>query len=163
MGTLDNYLGEFREYRQARKHLLVCIGIPDSQRDPLSEFAERVSEILLGGRLCESRVQAGYDLIRERGAKVQVKYLANPKGKWRNEHAVRIIGCDEYALVFFEDLDPRKLIVFKEPLSRVCAFLKKRHQDQETTLQVTQRNFESIISDRDAATGFGLEVYDLER
>ena len=66
-----------------------------------------------------------------------------------------------FALVLFQDLEPRELIVFKKPLSKVCAFLGKRHGNQDATLQLTQRNYERIIAQRDAATQLGLEIYDL--
>ncbi|MBO3739487.1 hypothetical protein [Actinoplanes flavus] len=61
-------------------------------------------EALLGGELAASRVQAHWDLELPGGSKVQVKYLANPAGRWVNEHTVRRPAGEvqQYALVLFE-------------------------------------------------------------
>ena len=113
---LSEYLESWSAYRQARKELLTVVGIAESQRDPMSEFSERVALIVLGGELPESRVQPGFDLTRETSATVQVKYLANPMDRWINEHTVEFKSADvpdEYALLIFEDVLPQHLIVFK--------------------------------------------------
>jgi hypothetical protein len=55
-------------------------------------------------------------------------------------------GADDYALVFFEGFDVRAVVVFpRETLGRVCVALKKRHPNQEKTLQLTQANFNNLI------------------
>src|SRR6266446_4507418 len=90
----------FRAYSEARRQFLRTIGCDDSCRDPLSEFAERLVCQQLGGALADSRVQKGYDLITADERRVQVKYLANPVGAWRNGHAVILSEeMDDYAVV----------------------------------------------------------------
>lgn len=143
-------LTAFRQYAKARRAFLSTINADDSCRDPLSEFAEWVVLQELGGRLADSRVQKGYDLISSDGQKVQVKYLANPGPEWRNEHYVQFTNeMDQYAIVFFEGLELITMIVFpRDSLGDVYRLLKKRHSHQETTLQLTNRNYKSIVNDR---------------
>ena len=112
----------YRTYSEARRQFLRTLGCDDSCRDPLSEFAERLVCQQLGGTLATSRVQKGYDLITPDGRRVQVKYLANPSGPWRNGHAVAFNDqMDDYAVVFFEGLDVRAILLFRrETLAGVC-------------------------------------------
>ena len=81
--------------------------------------------------------------MRDNGKKVQVKYLANPSGKWRNEHHICFDeNLDDYGLIIFEDLMPKTLICFKkDSLENVCTKLQKRHKNLKTTLQFTQKNY----------------------
>src|SRR5437764_6855463 len=89
----------FRAYSEARRQFLRAIGCEDSCRDPLAEFAERLVCQQLGGTLASSRVQKGHDLVTPDGRRVQVKYLANPTGTWRNGHFVDLPGgVDDYAV-----------------------------------------------------------------
>ena len=135
-------------YSEARRQFLRAIGCDDSCRDPLSEFAERLVCQQLNGTLASSRVQKGYDLVTPDDRRVQVKYLANPTGTWRNGHLVDFSGgVDDYAVVFFVGLDIRAIIVFRrETIAEVCAALKKRHPNQDRTLQLGQADFNKIIS-----------------
>lgn len=77
------------EYRNARKNFLETLGCQSSNRDPLSEFAERIVHAILGGELASSRTQKGYALVTAAGEKIQVKYLANSGDVWVNEHEIR--------------------------------------------------------------------------
>jgi len=87
-------------YRPARQALLATLGLPVSNRDPLTEFSEQIVHALMGGTLATSRVQIGHDLLLYDGQKVQVRYLANPGTTWVNEHRVyRIPDVPVYALV----------------------------------------------------------------
>jgi hypothetical protein len=136
-----------RTYSEARRQFLRSIGCNDSCRDPLSEFAERLVCQQLNGTLANSRVQKGHDLVTPEGRRLQVKYLANPMGRWRNEHVVTFSDeLDDYAIVFYEGLEVRAIIVFRrETLGAVCAALQKRHGGQERTLQLTQVDFNRLI------------------
>lgn len=59
--------------------------------------------VLTGGALAISRVQAIWEIRQPDGALLQVRYLANPAGRWVNEHLVQAIpGVDWYALVLFD-------------------------------------------------------------
>jgi hypothetical protein len=112
-------------YRQGRKRLLESLGCGVSNRDPLAEFSERLVTALLAGELAASRVQKGYDMVTQTGVRVQVRYLANPKDGWVNEHTVRFDkDVDRYALVVFEDLDLLVVLLFpRKPLPDICAAL----------------------------------------
>lgn len=126
------------------------LGCAGSNRDPFSEFAERMAVAALGGTLAASRTQKGWDFIDPDGHRVQVRYLANPSVPWVNGHVVdfRGGGCDRYALVVFEALDARSLIVFDHAyLADVGHALGKRHPDQEDVLQLGQANYLALIAD----------------
>ena len=148
----------FRAYSEARRQFLRTLGCNESCRDPLSEFAERLVCQQLGGTLANSRVQKGYDLTTTDGRRVQVKYLANPTGGWRNEHPVIFSDdMDDYAVVFFEGLDVRAILIFqRETLGEVCATLKKRHPNQERVLLLTQANFITLVSRSEEFERFGV-------
>jgi len=151
----------FAAYAEARRQFLRALGCDESCRDPFSEFAERLVCQQLGGRLADSRVQKGYDLTTPDGRRVQVKYLANPPGAWRNEHVVSFNGeTDDYALVFFEGFDVLGMVVFpRETIAAVCATLKKRHPNQENVLQLTRANFKSIIGRVEEFERLGIRCY----
>jgi hypothetical protein len=151
-------LGALSTYREARRRFLVALGCSGSNRDPLAELAERLVLAVLGGKIAESRVQKGYDLIMEHGETVQVRYLANPADRWVNEHLVDFRGgCDRYALLIVEDLDARSLVIFaKSGLSSACTKLAKRHGNQDVTLQFTRANYRAIASEPDRFTPCGV-------
>lgn len=153
----------FQEYRRARLALLERLGCPHSNRDPLAEFSERLVASLLGGRLAESRVEKGYDVVLPDGGRVQVKYLANPTGTWVNGHTIRFTAdMEAYAVVFFVDLQPTTVLIFpREGCAAVAAALGKRHPAQETTLQLTQRNYEQILRQHDRFTALGVDIFRL--
>ncbi len=154
----DIDLSAFHDYASARQQFLAAIGCTGSCRDPLAEFAEWIALKELGGELASSRVQKGYDLVSRDAKKVQVKYLANPDDKWRNEHCVRFEDdVDQYALVFFEELQLVAMIVFpRATLATVCQLLGKRHPLQEITLQFTKRNFRSIVDNHSKFAELGV-------
>jgi len=151
----------FRAYSEARRQFLKTLGCHDSYRDPLSEFAERLVCQQLGGTMAGSRVQKGYDLVTPDGRRVQVKYLANPSGPWRNGHAVMFSGeMDDYAVVFFEGPEVRAIIVFRrETLGSVCLELKKRHPNQDSVLQLTQADFNKLILDQKLFAKLGVSCF----
>lgn len=98
------------------------------------------------------------------GNRVQVRYLANPARQWVNGHVVdfRGDGCDLYALLIVEDLEPTALLIFeKEGLARVCARLGKRHGNQDTTLQLYQANVRAIAAARRDFEPLGAHYFDL--
>ncbi len=155
-------LTEFNRYSQSRREFLASLSVADSCRDPLSEFAEWLALQELGGQLADSRVQQGYDLVTESGDKVQVKYLANPAGAWRNGHVVDFsLDTDQYAIVFIEDLRVVAMLVFaRDSLEQVCQRLKKRHPRQDQTLQLTQLNYQTILDDPDLFRDIGVRCFE---
>lgn len=157
----------FRTYASARKKFLREIGIEDSCRDPLAEFAEWIVQREYGGQPADSRVQKGYDLVLDSGERVQVKYLSNPDGTWRNEHHIVFTDdMDKYAIVFFENFEIVSLICFpKNTLNEICSKLKKRHPNQDQSLQLTKRNYEQIIAESDsfALLGVQCKTYPIRR
>jgi hypothetical protein len=147
-------------YREARREFLLALNCGGSCRDPLSEFSERLVCGLKGGTLAPSRTQKGYDFTRPNKRQVQVRYLSNPSADWRNEHRVQFAPeCDDYAIVFFEDLDLRAVILFpRETLPAVCLKLGKKHGETDRTLQFTKVNFRQILSSPDEFAALGVEV-----
>lgn len=141
------------EYRHARRKLIEAIGCrPESMRDPLAEFSEALVAALSGDTLATNPVQKGWDLKSAEGITTQVRYVANPMGKWVNGHVIdfRSSDCDRYALVMFEDLVPMDVLVFgRKGLGAVCARLGKRHPHQEVTLQITPSNVAQLKSERE--------------
>jgi hypothetical protein len=157
-------LTSYRSYARSRKQFLAASGLPDSCRDPLAEFSEVLVAAVLNASKADSRVQKGYDLTRPNGRKVQVKYLCNPSRGWINEHYVYFAdGVDDYALVIFEGLDLRAVIIFvRESISQVAALLKKRHPKQEVSIQFTQRNYRTILTRQAEFFGLGIELHQFE-
>lgn len=148
-------------YRAARRDFLEALGIPISNRDPLAEFSERLVTELVGGRLADSRVAKGYDVIDTQECKIQVRYLANPEGRWINEHLVKFDeGVDFYALVIVEALEPRAVILFaRQTLQDVCVLLGKRHPNQDVTLQLTQLNVKALLADQAGFKALGVRTW----
>jgi hypothetical protein len=161
LGTLLAALGT---YRAARKEFLSALGCQGSNRDPFAEFAEHVALAVVGGEMAKSRVQKGWDFTDTDGRRVQVRYLANPDGRWVNEHLVdfRGEGCDRYALVLFEALDLVGIVVFeREAIAQLGAALKKRHPGQGEMLQFTAANFRSIAAEPERFAALGAHFTDL--
>ena len=157
-------LSQFQIYSKARSLFLEELNLSKSCRDPLAEFSEIFVGKILNATLADSRVQKGYDLIRPNQRLVQVKYLLNPSRVWINEHTIIFPSMvDEYALVIFVALQLKAVIIFqRETLSQVCSLLAKAHPNQDTTLQFTKRNYETILSEKSKFEKLGLEVYQFE-
>ncbi|WP_411147410.1 hypothetical protein [Streptomyces sp. A30] len=153
-------LSSLDSYRLARQTLLGTLGLGQSNRDPLAEFAEHLLAALWGARLAESRVQANYDLISADGEHVQVGYLANPVSDWPNEHTVRRIpGVDWYALVVYEVFAVTGVLAFPPDLTQICSALGKRHPGQSTSLQFTRRNWWTVRDNADVFRQLGMRVW----
>jgi hypothetical protein len=161
---VNELLSQFQIYSKARSQFLELLNLSKSCRDPLAEFSEILVGKILNAALADSRVQKGYDLIRPNQRLVQVKYLLNPSRVWINEHAIKFPPMvDEYALVIFIALQLEAVLVFqRETLSQVCSLLAKAHPNQDTTLQFTKRNYETILSEKSKFKQLGLEVYRFE-
>jgi len=161
MADLTVRLDSLHAYAKSRCGFLREIGVGDSCRDPLAEFSEWLVARQLNGRIADSRVQKGFDVIGEDGRKIQVKYLANPSSKWRNEHHIQFPdGVDDYALVVFENVDLRAVIVFaRDHMSQVCSLLGKRHPKQDRELQLTRANYQKILAHQDDFGRLGVRCY----
>jgi hypothetical protein len=154
-------LGALDTYRSARVDFLAALGIPASNRDPLAEVSEQLVHALMGGTLATSRVQRGHDLVQLDGLHVQVRYLANPRETWINEHRVhQIPGVELYALVLFEAFVVIGVLVFPlERLEPICTALGKRHSGQQQQLQITMRNWWAIREDPQRFRALGMRVW----
>ncbi len=161
LAETERLLGALRLYRAARQVFLGALGIAASNRDPLAEFAELIACAELGGTMATSRVQKGWDLVDPDGNTVQVRYVANPAGTWVNEPLIDFSGgCDRFALVVYEALDVRALLVFSAPrIAEVCARLGKRHRDTDTRLGLTQRNYLEILANQQEFGALGVDVH----
>lgn len=159
--SLERLLNAFDQYRYARLQFMRSLGCPASNRDPLAEFSERLVATLVGGQLAASRVQKGYDVVGPQGERIQVKYLANPPGRWVNEHHLRFTAdMDQYALVLFENLDAKAVVIFPQAtLSQVGQALGKRHPHQDRTLQLTQHNWQQILASPESFARLGVKIY----
>ena len=157
-------LSQFQIYSKVRSQFLEQLTLSKSCRDPLAEFSEILVGKILNATLADSRVQKGYDLIRPNQRLVQVKYLLNPSRVWINEHLIKFPSMvDEYALVILVALQLEAVLVFqRETLSQVSFLLAKAHPNQDTTLQFTRRNYETILSEKSKFEKLGLEVYRFE-
>jgi hypothetical protein len=161
---VERLLEALAVYRAARNEFMSALGCPTSNRDPFAEFSERVALAALGGTMAQSRTQKGWDFMDADGRRVQVRYLANPAGRWVNEHVVdfRGGGCDRYALLIFEAFDAKTLLVFEhEGIAELCRALGKRHVDQADALGLTQRNYQTIVSAPERFAGLGVQVLNL--
>lgn len=160
---LEVLIDNFKKYRKVRKALLKTLGCVDSNRDPLAEFSEKLAAHLLNASRAKSRVQKGFDLIGPNGEKIEVKYLTNPSGRWINWHVVNFNELrDKYALVYFEDLFPKAMFVFrKQGLKNLCKALGKRHANTESTLQFTKTNYDDIISNPEKFKKLGVNLFRL--
>jgi hypothetical protein len=157
-------LGDWAAYRLARTELLASLDVPQSCRDPLSEFSEVLVARLLGGELASNRVQKGWDVQASIG-RVQVKYLANAsQGSWVNWHVIEPTDdMDWWALVVFLDLRPVVVHLFpRGDLTRFCEALGKRHGNQTATLQFTKTNHRDICADPDKYRALGMRVFLLD-
>jgi len=148
------------EYTAARRHLLALLRLEDSNRDPFAEFAEHLVAALTAGTLAANRVQSEWDITEPDGSLNQVRYLANPAGRWPNEHLVRnIAGVTWYTLVLYEGGEVTGVLSFPQVLAPVCTALGKRHPGQDQTLQFTLRNWWTIRDDPDHFRDLGVRVW----
>jgi predicted RNase H-like nuclease len=159
MGRVNELLTGLDRYREHRLQFLHEIGTPVSNREPLAEFAEQFVAGLTGGRGAHSRVQAGWD-VEVGDERIQVRFLANPAGRWINEHLVyRIPGVQWYTLVLFEELRVVGVLAFPNDLTDICSRLEKRHPRQAETLQLTQPNWQRIRDNADTFRQLGMRVW----
>jgi hypothetical protein len=161
---VNELLAALSQYRSARSAFLSVLGCAESNRDPFAEFAERLAHAVLGGELAASRVQKNYDLTTPSGEQVQVRYLANPRDRWVNEHYVDFRApCDRYALLVVEGFDPKALIVFtRSTIAAVCSALVKRHPNQESGLALTRRNYLQLRAEPEQFALLGVQVVALD-
>jgi hypothetical protein len=156
-------LSALEQYRQGRMALLSVLDLSQSNRDPLAEWSEHLVAALLDAKLATNRVQADYDLTTSAGAKVQVRYLANPAhltGAWVNEHRVTsVAGVDRYALVIFEGFRPMAVLVFPSDLTGINSALAKKAPTQDSVLQFTRANYLKIVANIAAFEGLGMTIW----
>jgi hypothetical protein len=97
-------------------------------------------------------------LVTADGIKVQVKYLANPTGTWRNGHSVIFPeGVDLYAIVIIEALEVTGIVIFsRATLAEVCQRLKKKHIDK---LDFYQATFHRILADQERFSQLGVQCF----
>jgi hypothetical protein len=157
----NSILTEYQVYAEARRHFLSNIGLALSCRDPLAEFSEVFVAKLIGAKIADSRVQKGYDLIKQNNRYVQVKYLCNQNKKWINEHEIHFVeSVDDYALAIFEALNLETILIFlKETTSQVAQILKKRHANQDKSIQFTQNNYRTILKNPIGFQALGVEIF----
>lgn len=165
----DDLINDFKKYRDIRLTLLRKLDRPDSNRDPLAEFSEKLAEIILGARRTKRREQKGYDLESPVGEKIEAKYVAQLTKKdgtidWKNWHTVRFNEYrDKYALVVFASLLPKAMFVFsRNKLRSVCQELGKKHPDKESTLQFTKTDYIKITTNPETFKKLGVDLFLLD-
>lgn len=162
MPDLLRVLTAYQRYVEARNALLDELQLKRrSNRDPLAEFSEWLVAALVEGTLADSPVQKDWDVRSPDGAKIQVKYLANPADRWVNEHLILINEqMESYAIVIFEALLPQAVVVFPaRNLGDVGMALGKRHGDLGTTLQFTRANYRQICNSATRFKTLGVRLY----
>jgi len=163
MSNLNEFLSAFLSYRTGRLKFLAQIGCAESNRDPLAEASEYLVALLTGGELVKNRVQKGYDVVGSDGKRIQVKYLANPLNENKNGHTIQFPNeADLYAVVVFENLLPRSVLVFtRESVGPVYDRLGKRHKGRGYRLELTKANTETIALNAQEFRAMGIAVYPL--
>jgi hypothetical protein len=159
---MPRVLAAYQRYIEARNALLEELRLKrQSNRDPLAEFSEWLVAALVEGTRADNPVQKGWDVRGPDGERIQVKYLANPAGRWINEHLVHVSGqMDSYAVVIFEALLPQAVIVFPaHNLAALGTALGKRHGDLDTTLQFTRANYRQILKNAAWFKTLGVRLY----
>ncbi len=150
-------------YREARLKLLGVLGLPLSNREPLTQWSEHLVAAVLGGQLAENPVQPDWDVTTSAGEKVQVRSLTNKAGlpgAWVNEHRVVIPpGVHRYALVIFEGLHPLTVLIFPADLRAINAELKKQTKDQESVLELTRANYLNIVQNPAVFQRLGIGIW----
>lgn len=158
-------LSAWDAYRTMRRWLLSQTARPTSNRDPLVEFSEQLVALTVGGQLAPSPVQKDHDIVGPTGEYIQVRCLTNPSATWVNGHEVSFGAnkdINQYAVVFFEDLSPRAIMIFaKGCTSAVCQTLHKTHPNQEWTIQLTRANYQQILKEADVFRNLGVDIYEL--
>ena len=156
-------LTHLRTYSRARADFLEQLGCAQSCRDPFAEFSEILVAQVLQASMAPSRVQKGYDLVRSSGRRIQVRYLCNPNGQWVNRHVVHFTDeINDYALVVFVELQVESVLIFpRETIWQVCRLLGKRHPNQDSTLQFTERNYETILAEQSRFQTLAMEIYQI--
>jgi hypothetical protein len=72
-------------------------------------------------------------------------------------------GCGLYALVIFEGLVAKSLLVFDHVrMAELGRALGKRHPDQENTLQMGQANYRAMTGNPGRFHDLGVQVVDLQ-
>jgi hypothetical protein len=156
----------YNKYVEARNALLEELQLKGkSNRDPLSEFSEWLVKALVNGTLAENRVQKGWDVLSPTKERIQVKYLANSAGSGVNWHTIQVSEqMDSYALVIFEALLPKGVIIFPvNDLAKVGVALRKRHTNLDTTLQFTAKNYYDILKNVAKFKDLGVRLYVYEQ
>lgn len=149
-------------YREARLNLLSAMGMPQSCRDPRSEYAEVLVAHLVGGTLADNRVQKDWDVREPNGDRIQVKHLANAAtGGWVNWLTIEPNdGMEWLAIVLFLDLSPVAVYMFPSgDLTPICQALRKRHGDQAKKLEFTKTNHRDISADPAKYEALGMRVF----
>ena len=160
--ALSELLDRFDAYADVRLQFLSQLKQDSSCRDPLAEFSEVLVAELLRATPARSRVQKGYDLIRPGGEFVQVKYLANPQTGWINWHHVQFAdGVEECALVVFVAMQLKAVFLFsRKTIAETCRLLGKRHPNQDVSLQITKRNYETMLAEPAKFQSLGIGIFD---
>jgi hypothetical protein len=149
-------------YREARRAFLATAQRPDSNRDPVVEWAEALVEKVTGGRRVDGPVQAGYDVVDPLGRRIEVRTLRNSPGiPWVNEHSVAVApDRDLYALVVFIDLTALGILLIDLGcLAQLGVALHKRHGDLDHRLELTAANMKTMLDGPSRFASIGLTVY----
>jgi hypothetical protein len=105
--------------------------------------------------------RVGWDVRGPDDERIQVKYLANPVGRWVNEHEIRVNErMDSYAIVIYEALLPQAVIVFpKYNLEVVGAPLGKRSSNLDIGFWFTQANYRHVCNEIAIFNTLGIRLY----
>lgn len=156
-------LDALADYARARTVLLAQLGRTASCRDPLAEAAELLVCSLLPATVVADERGEDPHLVAAGGERVEVRHLAVPAdAPWAGEHVVefRPGGAELHALVTYEGLAPRAVIVFsRRTLATVGERLGGRRALSEATLRLTEREYRLLLDQREAFAALGVAVH----
>lgn len=156
-------LDALADYARARSGLLAQLGRTASCRDPLAEVSELLVCSLLPATVVAAQRGEDPHLVTAGGERVQVRHLATPAdAPWESEHLVefRSGGAELYALVTYEGLAPRAVLVFsRRTLAAVRERLGGRREEREATLRLTERDYRQLLGQREAFAALGVAVH----
>ena len=159
--NMDGGLDLLAGYCEARRELLKAVGVSDSCRDPLAEFAEWIVARWTNGRLADSRVERGYDVISSDGRKLQIKCLSNPAHVARNGIVVRIPPeADDFVVVWYKDLTLQAIVLMpRKSFADVYTRLGKRHSEPGERLDLYEADIDRMLKSHTEFTSLGVRIW----
>jgi hypothetical protein len=162
-GTPVELIQQFDEYVTCRNRYLRTLNLSSSNRDPGYEFAEHFIAAIVGGKLADSRVQSGWDVMRPDRRTIQVRTLWNTHvNTWLNEHTIKFPqSADEYVLVIFLNHKPRWIVAMDRSAMPVLRTLLKKTNKAKSEITLTASNLKAMCDRPQDFEDIGVRVIEL--